>query len=199
MGSPQLATDLEHHPHAFLIVSGIASVLAYVIFLYGIRVLRRVRRVALSGNSGKGSNSLRRLMSTQIWDSSISSLSQGADPIYLHDKPARESTEILAAASSRRKAAFWDRLFRRNARRGVKGAEPVWINKQADAARARDALRFQENEADERTRQLRDMQRSGWKDMREMETAWKDGSDSWGPNWESGALRWRAKAKWARD
>ncbi|CAD6578699.1 MAG: magnesium ion transporter [Tremellales sp. Tagirdzhanova-0007] len=185
-----LATDLEQHPHAFLIVSGAASVLAIVIVAYGLKVFRRVRRVALSGND---TPSIGRLMSSQLRDPSAASHSSDADPLILRDKPFLESAGTPA---SRRKTAFWDRMFRRKARRASIGAEPVWINKQADSARARDAQQSYEHDAAHRTNQLQDVRWSGLKDMQTLQRAWRGGSDHWGPGWEAGAHKMRAKAKW---
>ena len=186
----KLATDLEQHPHAFLIVSGAASVLAIVIVAYGLKVFRRVRRVALSGND---TPSIGRLMSSQLRDPSAASHSSDADPLILRDKPFLESAGTPA---SRRKTAFWDRMFRRKARRASIGAEPVWINKQADSARARDAQQSYEHDAAHRTNQLQDVRWSGLKDMQTLQRAWRGGSDHWGPGWEAGAHKMRAKAKW---
>lgn len=135
-------------------------------------------------------------MSSQVLDSSIASLSQGGDPLGLRDKPVSETANILASGAARRKAAFWDRIFRRKVRRVPKGAEPVCINKAADAARARDALRSRDHEIDERARQLQSVRGSGWKDTQALEKAWQDGADCWGPNWEAGGLKWKAKARW---
>ena len=185
---------MEHSPFAFLSVTGTASFLALLVCIYGLRVLRRVRRVALSG---KGPPSLGRLMSSQIWDSSIVQLSQGPDPLSLRGRSKEDAGDILAMASEKRKTAFWDRIFRRKARRVPKGVEPVWINQAADAARARDALRAQQVE--QRMAQLQEMRKPGLKDVKALERAWQEEADCWGSNWDPGSLRWKAKTKWARD
>ncbi len=186
---------MEHHPYAFFLVTGTASVLALVVCIYGMRVLRRVRRVALSGNEKP---SLNRLMASRMSEP-FASLQYNRDSLSLQDKLVREAVEIQTVLG-RRRAAFWDWIFRQKVRRvAPRGAEPVWINKQADAARARDALRSQEYEAEDRAKETRETLKLGWKDPRVLEKAWKEETDCWGPSWESGALKWRSKAKWARE
>ncbi|KAK8869654.1 hypothetical protein IAR55_000222 [Kwoniella newhampshirensis] len=96
-----LTTELEHSPYAFLAVSGTASVIALFICLYGNKVLRRVRRVALSG---RGPATYDRVMRSKRWDSSVAQFSQGSDPASV-DRRAE-----LA------KKAIWDKMFWRRMR-----------------------------------------------------------------------------------
>ena len=161
------------------------------------RVLRRVRRVALSG---KGAPSLGRLMSSHVWDPTAASISRIGGALSVGDTPFRQADEALVTARLNRRTALWDRIFRRRLRRGpmtpgLRGAEPVWINKQADAARARDALRVREmfsKDGEERTRGLR-------RDSRAFEQSQKD-EDCWSPGWETGGWKLgKGKAKWARQ
>ena len=163
--------------------------LAIVVITYGLRVFRRVRRVALSGND---TPSMGRLMSSELREMTVPSLSQGADPLFLHDKLLLET----AGTPSRKKIAFWDRVFRRKSRRATMGAEPVWINKQADNARARDAHRSYEHDAAQRASSLQDVRWSGLKDVQTLHRAWRGGTDHWGPSWDPGAHKLRTKAKW---
>ncbi|KAK4686367.1 magnesium transporter, partial [Tremellales sp. Uapishka_1] len=53
-----LPTQLETSPHAFLLVTGTASFIAFLVSLYGIRTLRKVRRVALSGHTKRPGQSM---------------------------------------------------------------------------------------------------------------------------------------------
>ena len=109
---------------------------------YGMRSMRRIRRIALSDT---GQSSLNRLMTSQAWDEALASQPHGPSTIVSGPPPKTTMTN----------AAILSRLFRRRvlqAREGLKGGEPVWINKQADMARARDALRYHEMAAKEAER-----------------------------------------------
>lgn len=68
----QLTSSLESTPYAFYIATGSAGTIALLIWIYGYRVLRRVRRVALSDKS-----SSRRHI---VWEDAISRLPQ-TDPL----------------------------------------------------------------------------------------------------------------------
>ncbi|KAI9637861.1 putative magnesium ion transporter [Dioszegia hungarica] len=67
-----LTSSLESTPYAFYIATGSAGTIALLIWIYGYRVLRRVRRVALSDKS-----SSRRHI---VWEDAISRLPQ-TDPL----------------------------------------------------------------------------------------------------------------------
>ena len=80
-------------------------------------------------------------MTSQAWDQALASLAHGP-PIVPGPPPKVTMTN----------AALWSRFFRRRvvqAREKLRGAEPVWINKRADLARARDAWRAHELAAKE--------------------------------------------------
>ena len=163
-----------------------------MICVVGLRILRRVRRVALSGSE---MTPLRRLMSSQAWDAALASLPHGAP------------TELapVSVSKSRTGSMLWNRLFQRRVLaeryRGRFPSEPVWINKQADVARARDAYRFQEMIAKEGRDHHRGNKHSGYKDFKALEAAWKGDGDCFGPSsWDSA---WGGKtgkgSRWAKQ
>lgn len=126
----QLVTQLEQTDYAFVAVAGTASALGILVFIWGARILRKVRRVALSGRAPP---SLRILAVP---------MRHGGMPIPTSNRKAPR----VARASPRRPGA-WARLFgfRRDTRRfeaidTSDPHDPIWINKQADQARARDAF-----------------------------------------------------------
>ena len=167
---------MESHPYAFWVVSSGAAVLTMLIFAVGMRIMRRVRRVALSG---RDSTPLRSLMTTQAWDAAIASLSHGPAPRILIPNRPRTPGGILAF------------LFRRRpfVNSGKKD-EPLWINKNADLARARDASRAQE--------MGRDGHDKGSGGLRLLEKAWKEAGDcetTWANKWGSKT----AKSKWVKE
>ncbi|ORY24946.1 hypothetical protein BCR39DRAFT_545311 [Naematelia encephala] len=179
-----LATDLETHPQAFWVVSGGATFIAFIVFLYGVRILRRVRRVALSGNRPP---SLSRLMRSRIWDSSVAQIAAISDPSVPLSIP-RSHLFHADFWNSKNRRNWWDKIFRRPG--AGYDVEPVWINKQADQARARDAFRFQqmsEREQKAAERRLKHEQK-GFEDF---QRAWKD-------DW-SGSWKWEKRGKWLKD
>ncbi|ODO10820.1 hypothetical protein I350_01418 [Cryptococcus amylolentus CBS 6273] len=91
-----LTTHLEDNPYAFLTASGLAFALSILIIAYGLRILRRVRRVALSG---KNPTVLSSVLGSASWDSSIAQFSQGFDPSLVDMR-----TELA-------KRAIWDRIW----------------------------------------------------------------------------------------
>lgn len=151
-------------------VTGAASFLALLVFLYGARILRKVRRVALSGRAPP---SLRMLAIP---------MRQGTHTNWSLPRRTDLRTQILVG----RRPTLMDRIFRRKAWRKANSiqtsdpCDPVWINEKADQARARDAFM------------------AGWTgrtapkgDWDEVRTALKDFDE----NWKSG----KVKAKWARE
>ena len=169
---------METHPYAFWIVSSGAAVLTMLIFAVGMRIMRRVRRVALSG---RDSSPLRSLMTSQSWDAAIASLSRGPAPHILIPHRPRTAGGLLAR--------LFASLFRRRrpVLRGHKD-EPLWINKNADLARARDASRTQEMGRD-------GPEKPG--DLRLLEKACKEAGD-WESTW---ANKWgkSGKSKWVKE
>ena len=135
----QLTSHLEASPAAFYIVSGSVTALAMLVFAYGLRVLRRVRRVGLSRSTGPSRTALAIGENTQL-DSTI------ARRIVQDDNPPL-------------KWSIWSAIFKRQAKRDAAATSPVadplkakaigsstplWINEKADLARARDAVHHAE-------------------------------------------------------
>jgi hypothetical protein len=115
----QLATHLETTEYAFLGIAGGASVLGILVFIYGSRILRKVRRVALSGRAPQ---SLRVLA------------------IPMRHQPAFGPSRPLL-----KKQSIWSRIFKPKSKdfsaiETSDPRDPIWINEKADRARARDAF-----------------------------------------------------------
>ncbi|WVQ71779.1 hypothetical protein IAR50_001320 [Cryptococcus sp. DSM 104548] len=117
-----LTTHLEDTPYAFLTASGIAFALSALIIAYGLRVLRRVRRVALSG---RNPTVLSSVLGSASWDSSIAQFSKGFDPSLVDMR-----TELA-------KRAIWEKIWWR------RGNEPK--DKYTKIYRSRAGLRQQES------------------------------------------------------
>ena len=83
-------------------------------------------------------------------------------------------------------------MAKRTAKSGG-SSEPVWINEQADRARARDALRFEMLKLQE---EGEDGAIGGNEPWNEWEKHWKGGK----ADWDSGPWKWgRGKPKWAKE
>lgn len=165
---------MENTPYAFLAVSGSASILAFLVFLYGAKVLRRVRRVALHDRSSPS--------------------------IRVVTMPTRVPTESRwgPTADPRTRSKIWQHLYARRFdsmskasstpwyKRVMKGssaqfpAAPMYINEKADQARVRDAWLSRWQEQKKWNQEKMRM----WQDDEGEECDWK-----WG----------KGKAKWARD
>ncbi|WVQ78552.1 hypothetical protein IAT38_000638 [Cryptococcus sp. DSM 104549] len=111
-----LTSYLEETPYAFFGISATATLIALLITAYGLKVLRRVRRVALSGRNPAALSSI---LSSPSWDSSVAQFSQGFDPALVNRR----------AEMARRR--IWERLFwRRSAEpRGDKWTRAMWMAK----------------------------------------------------------------------
>ena len=174
-----MTSNLETTPFAFYVATGSAATLALLIWIYGYRVLRRVRRVALSDRS-----STRKHI---IWEDTQHRF-PSIDPLTGQTRTASPWT-VIKPPIEIQKPSIWSRLnpFSRARQQTVvlpqgrvmlavkrgKGEEPVWINKQADVARARDA----------------------WVSKNQVE----DEGDI-GTGWDPAGWKWgRGKAKWARE
>lgn len=115
----QLATHLETTEYAFLGIAGGASVLGILVFIYGSRILRKVRRVALSGRAPQ---SLRVLAI-----------------------PMRHQPTLGPSRPYLKKPSIWARMFKPKSKdfsaiETSDPRDPIWINEKADRARARDAF-----------------------------------------------------------
>ncbi|ORX33428.1 hypothetical protein BD324DRAFT_639740 [Kockovaella imperatae] len=146
-----LHSQLENHPSAFYIISGGAGFVAFMIMSVGMRKLRKIRRIALSDTP---QSALDRLMSAQAYDQALASLAHGP-PSLPTPAPKISMTNL----------PLWTRLFKRRiwaAREELKGPEPVWINKKADMARARDAWRAHELAMKEAQRMARRNKDHDW-------------------------------------
>lgn len=166
----QLSTHLEETEYAFLAVSGGATFLAFLVFLWGARILRKVRRVALSGRAAPSL----RLLAIPMRRPSPTSWTPSTRRLL--SRPA--GLQIV-------QPSIFDRIFRRRATRNLEAIQtsdprdPVWINEKADQARARDAFM------------------AGWtgkspsKDYEEVRKALKEFDEDWkaGP----------CKTRWAKD
>ena len=161
---------MEQTDYAFLAVSGGATFLAFLVFAYGARILRKVRRVALSGRATPSIRLLAVPMpqaSSTRWKPSARRLVARPSKITVH------------------RPSLFDRIFRRRAVRNLEAIQtsdprdPIWINEKADQARARDAFM------------------AGWtgktpsKDYDEVRMALKDFDE----DWKAGAT----KTSWARE
>ncbi|KAE8541056.1 hypothetical protein D1P53_002410 [Cryptococcus gattii VGV] len=91
-----LSTQLEETPYAFAVISSTAFLVTLIITAYGLRTLRRVRRVALSG---RNPTVLSSVLGSASWDSSVAQFSQGFDPALVDMR-----TEMA-------KRAIWERLW----------------------------------------------------------------------------------------
>lgn len=60
-------------------------------------------------------------------------------------------------------------------------------------------MRSLEMDANDRIKQEEGIWRPGLRESKSLEKPWKDSAEGWGGNWDSGALKWRSKAKWARE
>jgi len=199
----QLSTQLETSPYAFWVAAGGATFLTCLIFMAGMRILRRVRRVALSDH---GARSLRQVMAERMWNKRAG---QTAAAVTRIDTPRPRSSKSMFL-----------RIFRRQTPRpldhhqqpwGLSGLttssgsgslerlddEPVWINKEADDARARDAARHQEMAArakaewEERFGHLRG---SGYSALEE---AWRETENCWGEK-ELSRRGW-TRSRWTKE
>ncbi|KIY34306.1 magnesium transporter [Cryptococcus gattii E566] len=91
-----LSTQLEETPYAFAVISSTAFLVTLIITAYGLRTLRRVRRVALSG---RNPTVLSSVLGSASWDSSVAQFSQGFDPALVDMR-----TEMA-------KRAIWETLW----------------------------------------------------------------------------------------
>lgn len=152
-----------------------ASIVAFLVFLYGARILRKVRRVALSGRAPA---SLRMLAIPMRQGSPIAW--SPVSPITGRQVSPRAQMSLL------RRPTLLDRIFRRKAWRHASRIQtsdprdPVWINEKADQARARDAFM------------------AGWTgkatpsgDREEVPKGWRGFDEDWKSS--------RFKAKWAKE
>lgn len=118
-----MSTQLEETEYAFIGIAGGASIFGILVFIYGSRILRKVRRVALSG---RAPSSLRIL--------AIPMRQSPTSPTY------PRVTQIKRVA----RPSIWSRIFKRNedfaSIETSDPRDPIWINQKADQARARDAF-----------------------------------------------------------
>jgi magnesium transporter len=215
-----LTTELEQSPYAFYAVTGSAAFLAAVVFVFGLRIMRRVRRVALTGPVPRRRFLIfrRQPPPAEISWNDFPLYMPGTD--HLTGGPRVNSSAVTTVNVLKKKLAIWDWLFRRrnavpSARvkwmrtQKVKSgaAEPVWINQQADQARARDAMRGQQMEAEQgRLRRAEGgPEDKAWEErMKAIEKiregrlkAWDMGL--WEPGCEGVWTSGRGKPKWAKD
>jgi magnesium transporter len=200
----QLTSHFEESTYGFYAASGSAALLATLVFVYGIRVLRRVRRVALTGKTPRRGLVLfgraPTMEPTPPWETQLEDHFRCNDPIS--GAPWAQPAAIKAQGALRRKLAIWDWILRRKGHVPGNSGDPVWINRAADMARARDAMHGQRLEQAEHG----DQDRRGWEDrMKAVEKiragrmkAWEKGE--WEPGWEPGSWKWgRGKPKWAKE
>jgi hypothetical protein len=140
--------------------------------------------------SGPGSSPSARLMSSQAWDAALATLVHGP-PNYRHIAPTPTPTPLPRA--------LWNKIvWRSKPSRGRTPSAPLWINKQADLARVRDAARYQEI-MDQETRRSK-VQGAGYGDWKELERAWKGQGNCFGPNsWETGWTNKGKKSTWLKE
>ncbi|RXK35149.1 magnesium transporter [Tremella mesenterica] len=204
-----LLTRLESHPQAFFIVSGTAIGIAFLCSYVGLRILRRVRRVALNAGGRKYSQHL-------------PLLSELADQAHIHSSiPHQQQPTWLGRIFSyryphfprglpqlaMRRMYFLGRLFRGRKpwtghrswpgmmKMGISStASPppgrlIWINEKADLARARDALRYQQIE-----RGAGESEEGTDGQSRRKERDWERWQDDC---WEQGG-KWGKVKRWGR-
>lgn len=139
----QLHSSLEEQPHAFVAVSGAATIFAIIITIWGNKTLRRVRRVALSGKSLSSRPTSIRVFGSPAQRSPASAVRPSSDPGTgasgsVETRPSLRMRITSTPIGPRRSLVDW--LLRRN-RIGRNYEEtPVWINEKADRARMRDAF-----------------------------------------------------------
>ena len=209
----QLTSTLESSPYAFLVTTASAGFFGLFIFIYGLRHLRRVRRVALSDRprSKRGSVSptwdhlpsvdpltgasryidadlIRRTRASdkrKIWDMISRSKSSSASAGGL-DGSTRSPADTPEMGAWKAKQAL-ARMVGRGQAKGREGANPVWMNAKADHARARDAWLValaREKEGDGRGQE-------GW--------CAGQRDDRLG-QWDAGPWKWgRGRAKWNKE
>lgn len=228
-----LTSHLESSPIAFYIATGSAAGFGVLIFLFGLKTLRRVRRVALSDSAGRrgygarglaislapkwehlppvdpltgapraqmGPDLVRRVKAADkrmIWDM-ISRRSASASASRMRNAQSRETSQGSGQQAQSRSMM---RYFGWRSRGGDRAAgdtggltEPVWINSDADRARARDAWVAQMH-----ARSLAAKARRGASGLEGPEAQLAEGEGMSG-HWETGPWKWgRGKAKWAKD
>lgn len=112
--------------------------LAFLVFIWGVRILRKVRHVALSGRATSSS----RLLAPPMRQGYSPNWTPSPAPSPSHGRIYR----MLHRGSSLHRPSIIDRIFRRGALRRFEHiqtsdpSDPIWINEKADRARARDAF-----------------------------------------------------------
>jgi magnesium transporter len=133
----QLSTQLEQVDYAFAAVAGTASMLGILVFIWGARILRKVRRVALSGRAPPSL----RILAIPMRHGSGTGV-----PIIPSN---RKAFNRIPRVTPSKATGLWARLFAFGRGRGSRRFEsietsdphdPIWINEKADQARARDAF-----------------------------------------------------------
>jgi magnesium transporter len=205
----QLTSHFESSTYGFYAASGSAALLATLVFVYGIRVLRRVRRVALTGKTPRRGLVLfgraPTMEPTPPWEAQLEDHFRCNDPIT--GAPWAQPEALKAQGALRRKLAIWDWILRRKGHVPGSPGDPVWINRAADMARARDAMQGERlQQAEQGDQERRGWDKQGWEDrMKAVEKiragrmkAWEKGE--WEPGWETASWKWgRGKPKWAKE
>lgn len=151
------------------------------------RILRRVRRVALSGTRPR---SLANVMHAKMRDPRLAATS--------HAVPAEEAPMASRIRPTRPSPPAFLRLFRREskspplpahswamrARVSTTAEEPVWINHAADRARARDAYRAEQMEQREAEIERKKAHKEMWRHGKSDEEEWKEAC-----HWRKGKMR----------
>nr|ODN87924.1 magnesium transporter [Cryptococcus depauperatus CBS 7841] len=110
----QFISHLEETPYAFLAISSTAFLVTLLITVYGLRILRRIRRVALSG---RNPTVLSSVLGSAQWESSVAQFSRGFNPSLV---------DIRAQAAKR---AIWERMWHKYGRPWRKEPQPrnKWV------------------------------------------------------------------------
>jgi hypothetical protein len=129
----------------------------------------------------------------QAIDAALTSLSSGgsdASGAIRHPAHGRAHPHLLKVLLKRK--PWYDRLplpFRK-----VKPIDPVWINKSADLARARDSFRYREMEEESGKEPS---SQAFMRDLTSLEKAWKDaGEGGWANKWGPSS---RSQSRWVKE
>lgn len=117
-----LTTHLENVEYAFLAASGASASLALILYLYGVRVLRKVRHVSLISKPSSLPQSVREAKERFVreraenwrWQEAQAQAECGVQSSALYAKgiPDYEARWGAVRRSLRSRTSFWDRLFR---------------------------------------------------------------------------------------
>ena len=188
---PQLNSHFEHSDGAFYIVIGSASVLAMIVFVFGIRVLKRVRRVALTAR-----HPLRSSLPMQI-PPTPTPLSQ-PEPGTKHAM-WRGGWWGPSWSDANQRTAWWRKMMHHKQAAVSRGrpssmatcdeyGQPMWINEKADLARARDAVVHERHEKEKEFARMKTMKRE-WKESAKRGEPWESRPHEWD---------WHGREGWAK-